>query len=252
MFKKALFATAGVLLCGQVAHAADAVPAVSDWTGVYIGVNGGYGGGTFDYPMNIKVDYPVVTADAELDYDFGADLTASGFFGGLQAGYNWQMDSVVLGIEGDISLSNVKGEIELYSDTADASVSAKSEVDWFGTARVRAGYTATSDLLVYLTGGFAWGSVTSSYDGDLGSFGQISDSSTNSHMGWTIGGGFEYAVTEHVSLKTEYLYVDLGKQQALNQDLAKLVGSPEGLTANLKINQDIAIQTIKAGINYRF
>ncbi len=258
MFKKALFATSAVLICSQAAYAADTAPAVSDWTGVYVGINGGYGGGTFDYPMNIKVDVPNVSDTPLLNYDFGADISASGFFGGIQAGYNWQMDSIVLGIEGDISVSNVKGELELYSDTADASVSGKSEVDWFGTARLRAGYTATSDLLVYLTGGLAWGSVTSSYDfsnqGDLGplGIGGVDDSTTNSHMGWTLGGGFEYAVTEHVSLKTEYLYVDLGDHDVMNRDLARLVGSPEGIRANLKINQDIAFQTIKAGINYRF
>jgi outer membrane immunogenic protein len=256
MLKKSLLATVGVLLCSSVAHAADIAPAASDWTGVYVGINGGYGGGTFDYPANFKVSAPPpVTRAADsyiLDYDFGANLTASGFFGGVQVGYNWQKDNFVLGVEGDISLSNMKGELELYSDTADASVSGKSEVDWFGTARLRAGYTPTADLLVYLTGGLAWGSVTSSYHADLGSFGTYSDDNTNSHMGWTIGGGFEYAITEHVSLKTEYLYIDLGSQEVMDQDIAELAGSPGGIQADLKINQDIAIQTIKAGINYRF
>ena len=212
MFKKVLAATAGIMLCAGTAHAADVAPAVPDWTGFYVGINGGYGGGTFDFPMNIDADI----GDYTLDYDFGADLTASGFFGGLQAGYNWQMDQMVLGVEGDLSVSNVQGKLELYSDTANASISGNAEVDWFGTARLRAGYAATSNLLIYATGGLAWGSVTSGYDADLGSLGNFNDSTTNSHMGWTLGGGVEYAVTDHISFKTEYLYVDLGKQKVMN------------------------------------
>lgn len=252
MFKKAIIASAGVLLGAQAAHAADIAPAPSDWTGFYLGVNGGYGGGTFDFPMNIKTNFPVVN-DQNLDYNFGADITASGFFGGGQIGYNYQIDNFVLGAEADIVGSNIKGKLDIYSKTADSNVSGEAQVDWFATGRLRAGYAATSNLLIYATGGIAWGSVNSGYDLDLGSIGRIKDDTNTSHVGWTLGGGFEYAVTEHISLKTEYLYVDLGEENLLNQNFADLIGNaPPGTEANLKIKQDIAIQTIKAGINYRF
>ena len=248
MINRILAATASFLLCTGGAQAADVAPAVSDWTGFYVGVNGGYGGGTFDFPMNVNANI----GDYALDYDFGAEITASGFFGGLQAGYNWQMDRMVLGIEGDVSVSNVEGKLELSSDTANASISGNAEVDWFGTARLRAGYAATSSLLVYATGGLAWGSVTSGYHADLGSLGNFNDSTTNSQMGWALGGGVEYAITDQLSFKTEYLYVDLGSQKAMNEDLAAAVGASDQGSAVLTIHQDIAIQTVKAGINYRF
>jgi outer membrane immunogenic protein len=256
MIKKALFASFAVAFGATAANAADIVDTpVSDWSGFYVGVHGGYGGGTFDYPMNVTTDLgdgaPPFLSD--LDYDFGADLTASGFFGGLQAGWNWQMDSIVLGVEGDIALSDITGELEIYSDTADASIGGGSTVEWFGTARLRGGFLATSDLLVYATGGLAWGSVNSGYDLDLGGLGSLSDDTTESHMGWTIGGGFEYAVTESISLKTEYLYVDLGDAELLDLDLVDALGGPpDAGTANLSIDQDISFHTVKAGLNFRF
>jgi outer membrane immunogenic protein len=259
MIKKALFASFAVAFGATAANAADIVDTpVSDWSGFYVGVHGGYGGGTFDYPMNVTTD---LNSDSDLDespldnldYDFGADLTASGFFGGLQAGWNWQIDSIVLGVEGDIALSDITGEIEIYSDTANSTISGGSTVEWFGTARLRGGFLATSDLLIYATGGLAWGSVNSGYNLDLGGLGGIDDDTTESHMGWTVGGGFEYAVTESISLKTEYLYVDLGDAELLDLDLVTALGyEPIYGTANLSIDQDISFHTVKAGVNFRF
>lgn len=175
-----------------------------------------------------------------------------GFFGGLQAGWNWQVDRVVLGIEGDISVADINGEMELYSKTATASVSGGSKVDWFGTARLRGGFLATPELLVYATGGLAWGSVKASYDLDLGSFGQLDGDTSESHMGWSLGGGLEYAVTRNIFVKTEYLYVDLGKAELLNEDLAGIVNTQARGSVDLKIEQDISFHTVRAGVNYRF
>jgi outer membrane immunogenic protein len=258
MLKKVLFASAAVLVTAQVAHAADVAVETRDWSGFYLGVNGGYGGGTFDYPMSIKAsDLPPPPASVEVasepdtfKYNFGAENNASGFFGGAQIGYNYQVDSFVLGIEGDISATNIESKLKLYSNTVNADVSGHSEVDWFATARLRGGYAATSNLLLYVTGGAAWGAVTSGFDADLGGFGNLSEDNSTSHMGWTLGGGFEYAVTEHISLKTEYLYVDLGQQNLRNIDLAAL--ADVDASAKLSIDQSIAFSTVKAGINYRF
>lgn len=257
MLRRILLASAAVALSATVSNAADVADApVTDWTGFYVGIHGGYGGGTFDYPMNVTTDLTGSFNGSpidDLDYDFGADLTAGGFFGGLQAGWNWQMDSIVLGVEGDIALSDITGELEIYSDTANASISGGSTVEWFGTARLRGGFLATPELLVYATGGLAWGSVNSGYDLDLGQIGSLDDDTTESHMGWTIGGGFEYSVTENISLKTEYLYVDLGDAELLDLDLVDAFGgtAADG-TASLSIDQDISFHTVKAGVNFRF
>lgn len=241
-----------VMLSAGLAQAADiANPTASDWNGFYVGIQGGYGGGTFDFPMNLKTDFSPADTN-NLDYDFGANLTSSGFFGGLQAGWNWQVERFVLGIEGDISVADIAGEMELYSDTANASVKGGSQVDWFATARLRGGFLATPDLLLYATGGFAWGSVNASYDLDLGSLGQLDDGTTESHMGWSLGGGLEYAVTPNISVKTEYLYVDLGKAELLNEDLSGIINSQARGSVDLKIEQDISFHSVRAGINYRF
>ncbi len=257
MIKKVLFASAAILATAQVAQAADVAVETRDWTGFYLGVNGGYGGGTNDYPMSIKAsgitppaDVSVASEPDTFKYNFGVENNSSGFFGGAQIGYNYQVDNFVVGIEGDISASNIESKLNLYSDTANAEVSGNSEVDWFATARLRGGYAATSNLLLYVTGGAAWGSVTSGFDADLGSFGSLSENNSTSHMGWTLGGGFEYAVTEHISLKTEYLYVDLGKQDLRNIDLAAL--ADVDASAKLSIDQNVSFSTVKAGINYRF
>jgi len=258
MFKRIMLASALTAIGTTMSNAADVVDApVSDWSGFYVGINGGYGGGTFDYPMNVYTD---LNSDSDqdggplddLDYDFGADLTAGGFFGGVQAGWNWQVDSLVLGVEGDISLSDIAGDLEIYSLTAGASIGGGSTVEWFGTARLRGGFLATPELLIYGTGGLAWGSVNSGYNLDLGPI-TLEDDTSESHMGWTVGGGFEYAVTESISLKTEYLYVDLGDAELLDLDLVTALGyQPIYGTANLSINQDITFHTVKAGLNFRF
>ena len=255
MLKKSLLAGAAMLFGAGAANAADIVDVapVTDWTGFYVGVHGGFGGGTFDYPMNLttgEFDGGEETFE-NLDYDFGADITSSGFFGGVQAGWNWQMDSIVLGVEGDIALSDITGELEIYSDTADASIRGGSTVDWFGTARLRAGFLVTPELLLYGTGGLAWGSVTAEYDIDLEPFASLSDDTSESQMGWTIGAGFEYQVTDNISLKTEYLYVDLGEAELLDIDVIDELGGPPGYS-DLTIDQDITFHTVKAGLNFRF
>ena len=224
MKKTFLLAGAAILFAAGAAQAADIVDApVSDWSGFYAGINAGYGGGTFDYPANLSIPE---FRETGLDYDFGADITASGFFGGLQAGWNYQIDNIVLGVEGDINLSNIESELELYSDTASASLSGGSEVDWYGTARLRAGFLATPDLLLYATGGLAWGSVTAQYDLDLNQFNQLvgefiptSDDTSESHMGWTVGGGLEYRLTENIGLFTDARYMFSGVSRLPNNNL---------------------------------
>ncbi|MCH4538747.1 outer membrane protein [Ochrobactrum sp. A-1] len=135
------------------------------------------------------------------------DVTSSGFVGGVQAGYNWQFDNgFVLGAEADFQGSNLKGEVKFNADGL-GEIKAGTKVEWFGTVRARLGYTATERLLVYGTGGLAYGKVKSYVD-----LGEIGISSSKTRAGWTIGGGAEYAITNNWTLKSEYLYTDLGKK----------------------------------------
>ena len=150
----------------------------SGWSGLYVGLNGGYmwgkakwsgGAGTFD-------------------------VSPDGFIGGGTLGYNFQAGAWVFGLEGDIDYVNAK-------DSAIAAICAGCSVEntWLATLRGRVGY-AFGQWLPYLTAGGAWGNAKVQTAG-----GSVSDTKG----GWTAGGGVEYGFGQW-SAKLEYLYVDLG------------------------------------------
>ncbi|MGH6760183.1 MAG: outer membrane protein [Phyllobacterium sp.] len=246
---------AAMLLSPTVAYAADAVvyepapiasPATFSWTGFYLGANAGYGGGEFDHPFSIRPVDPSIT-----DRISGSlDVDASGFLGGVQAGYNWQFENkFVVGLEADIQASGIEGDLGLsVSVPGGGSLSGKAgtEVEWFGTVRARIGYTPVERLLVYATGGLAYGKVESFVKGSVAGLGSFDESVSETRTGWTAGAGIEYAVADNWTLKTEYLYTDLGKMTAFNDYLdptASVLG---------KIESDVSFHTVRVGLNYKF
>ncbi|QRM31483.1 outer membrane protein [Microvirga sp. VF16] len=174
-----------------------AVP-VFTWTGFYVGVNAGYGWNTND---------SITIGGVRFDID-----DEGGFVGGAQAGYNYQIGSFVVGLEGDIQYADFGGDDDLI--LADGTVVGFDRSDWFGTVRARAG-VAFDRALIYATGGFAF-----------------ADDAT----GWTVGGGLEYAFTNNLSAKVEGLYVNL------DQDDNSILG----------FDDDAEFGVIRAGLNYRF
>ncbi len=244
--KSLLLATTVVVFAASGAMAADAIvaepaPVAVDtfsWTGGYIGINAGYAGGKFKHPFS--------SYDEIFDETVGSgsvDFTASGFVGGIQAGYNWQFDNgFVLGAEADFQGSTVKGDVSVRIDDL-LSGKAETKVEWFGTLRARLGYTATERLLVYGTGGLAYGKVKSSYSLGIGEDG-IGESASKTKAGWTIGAGAEYAIDNNWTLKSEYLYTDLGKRTLINYTDEDLY------TYNLKSN--VKFHTVRVGLNYKF
>lgn len=194
------------------------------WEGGYIGLNGGYAGGKAKHPFSLDEGQSVFRGSL--------DVTSSGFAGGVQAGYNWQLDNdIVLGIETDLQGTSLKGSIDLAG-----LGEMGTKVQWFGSIRGRIGFTPTERLLVYATGGFAYGKVKTYVD--LADFG--SDSISKTKSGWTIGAGTEYAIDNNWTLKSEYLYTDLGKMN--------LFDGSGGLSGSAKVN----FHTVRAGINYKF
>ena len=176
-----------------------AVP-VFTWTGFYVGVNAGYGWNAND---------SIVVNGLRFDLD-----DEGGFVGGAQAGYNYQIGSFVVGLEGDIQYADFGGDDRFDFDGDGILDDDFNTSDWFGTVRARAG-VAFDRALIYATGGFAF-----------------ADNAT----GWTVGGGLEYAFTNNLSAKIEGLYVNLDQDD--NNFFA--------------IDNDAEFGVVRAGLNFRF
>ena len=213
-------------VASAAAHAADMELASStyDWSGAYLGVNAG--GALDDVHMRRETKYtgdsPLPSSTQDLVDRAHDSLTAddTGFTGGINAGYNWQYDQVVFGLEADLNALSLKGGMkrnitglfdEIYTDP-DLKVVDKVhyEVDAFGTLRGRLGF-AIDNVMLYGTGGLAYGhtQAKSEVDADYSSSSvnwRTSESDWN--LGWTVGGGIEYGI-DRWSLGVEYLYVDL-------------------------------------------
>src|ERR1019366_3983209 len=139
-----------------------------------------------------------VTALATLPLTVRADV--NGFIGGGQLGYNWQRGTWLYGLEGDIQFSNERGSGNVCTvagcPTGSAVFTRDYKLDWFGTARGRVGYLPAERLLLYVTGGLAYGNFSgSSVNGpsvtlpplDIGTWSFL-------RAGWTVGAGAEAAL----------------------------------------------------------
>lgn len=209
------------------------------WTGGYIGANIGYGWGDFEQAFDAEV---IILGPLSEGFDADGD----GIVGGAQAGFNWQMGQFVFGVEVDVQAADIDGSTSrsftVGPATLDTNVS--TGIDWFGTARGRIGFVPTERLMVYGTGGFAFGETKSSASYDAGLLGSDSASSKDTRTGWAAGAGAEYAFADNWTLKAEYLYVDLGEETFLNFE------EPGLFEADL--TSDVTLQTVRLGINYKF
>lgn len=147
---------------------------VASWAGPYAGVNLGYG-------FSGRVKEP------------GNSISTDGFLGGAFVGYNYQMDNLVLGAEGDIGYNGIKGD--------NAGTKAKAGLE--GSLRARLGYAISPDILLYGTAGGAAQSLKVTEGG-------LSD--RNTMLGWTAGAGSDIKFTDNVFGRVEYRYTDYGKE----------------------------------------
>ncbi|PZO77152.1 MAG: porin family protein [Mesorhizobium amorphae] len=148
---------------------------VASWAGPYVGLQLGYGFG-----------------DAQSDAT-GAQTDADGVIGGAFAGYNWESNNVVYGVEGDIGYGDRKGD--------DQGLSAESRLE--GSLRARLGYAVTPDLLVYGTAGGAAQNLKVTEAGSGEDKGLV---------GYTVGAGTDIKFTQNVFGRVEYRYTDYGKE----------------------------------------
>jgi outer membrane immunogenic protein len=242
------------------------VPPPFTWTGFYVGVNAGGLWPSGSRSATI-FDPHAATDGGFLNAAFPGGLGSQsvGFLGGGQAGYNWQTGAFVLGVETDFdgatnskSFNNVgtpflgAGVPALLSGDF-LSVNGKASLSWLGTTRARVGFVATPDnrLMIYATGGVAYGGGSSNFsvfDSTTGSFFTGSPSSTR--VGWVIGGGVEYAITNNITIKGEYLYADLGSSNFTTVGNAAAAVNFPGVFASAKFDYNASI--FRAGVNYKF
>jgi len=193
MVRNFLLSTAALIALSGLAVAADlpstrapAAPPpipVFSWTGLYVGGQVGYAFGQDHYSV---VGFPI-----------SGSASGSGVLGGAHIGYNFEpsLGGLVLGLEGDVNGSSYRGSSTLFGITG----TGKSPID--GSIRGRAGF-AVDRALFYATGGAAFASFN--YSNSNG------DSSSNTRVGYTVGGGIEYALTNDWSVRAEYRYSDFG------------------------------------------
>jgi outer membrane immunogenic protein len=187
---------------GAPARSADIVaePAMTDWSGFYIGGHVGYGWANMSGCYDCEDDSSVLEAE---------DLDLEGIVAGLHAGYNWQMDNLVFGIEGDVSFVDM--------DDSDGSPEAvpsevqSAEVDLLASIRARLGI-ALDDVLLYATGGIAF--ADAEWEANE-VFIPDKDSVNFDDIGGVVGGGIEYAMTESFRLRAEGLYYFFDDEESI-------------------------------------
>jgi outer membrane immunogenic protein len=200
-------------------------PPVVSWTGCYIGVEAGGNWGRTSSEALGTTKVP------------GHDL--SGSLAGGTVGCNYQFGQVVVGVEGDDSWANKSGSANLAAPTFNPAFSTNEQEHWIATVRGRVGWAAPDGLLLYVTGGGAWASLNVQ---ELDGAGVVRQSDTHTMNGATVGGGIEFALSQHLSAKAEFLYVQF-------QNKAFLGAPGTGTTLeSRRLTDDI----LRAGVNWRF
>lgn len=233
------------------------------WNGFYIGGNAGIGFGNRNGSNSTTLPANSITGSLGTDgaLTLPGQGSRSGFVGGGQIGYNFQAlgSRWVYGVEADIqyvdlgssSRSFAPGSYTFVSRTGLSNglafapppatvLSASDSVDYFGTVRGRLGYSV-DNLLLYGTGGFAYGGGD---DNNVGDRDRV-------RYGYAVGGGVEYAFSRSLSMKIEGLYVDLGRRNS-GTVLGVFDGGSNTVTLTSARSRDLEFSVVRAGFNYRF
>lgn len=248
--KHTLLAAAVAIAAVSSAHAADLAPQhryyakapayaspVYNWTGLYIGLNAGYGTAQNDHTDNAGHWWTLGRAPGATQ-----GINPDGGVYGGQIGYNWQSDRWVFGLEGQFngaSLNRTEASIFWPQD------SLRSKIDSYGTITGRVGYAfgPTGNWLTYIKGGYAGANLeTNNFD--------IHGNALN-HSAWrsgyVVGAGLEVGLDKNWTVGVEYTYMDLGSQSFSGTDVGGAqAGRPENFSDSLTIS------TVTARVNYKF
>ena len=245
------------------------------WTGFYVGANGGYGWNSANvyYPPND----PASTLGVRSAQTPSTSYHVNGPLGGGQIGFNYQMTNWMVGVEADYQWSDFKGtgtalfRLRTNNTTAGAPATASmvvnESVDSFGTVRARVGLVPATPLLLYGTGGLAYGQIKENISGTVpasasvaqGGYSYVCSAGTTcfagaaSRMpfGWTLGFGGEYLITNNIAFRAEYLYVSLPAPNAIvsAQNTTAAAPVPSSFAASIGSQ---GFNIVRAGLNYKF
>lgn len=258
-------------LAAKVPAAVPLVPIIG-WTGWYVGVNAGWANST-DELNTVATPTPdsVLGVPAGTSEILAALSTGTipvghrnGFIGGGQIGYNWQLGAFVTGLETDIQgLSGLSSTGSITTTgvgpggiTTISTETATLNTKFLGTVRGRLGFLATPTLLLYGTGGLAYGDVSASVSllqlASNGASGAGAGAFSETRTGWTAGAGLEWMFAQNWSAKVEYLHYDLGTGSFVWQ--AASGNFPTGATV-YQTNLSSARfdgNVVRAGVNLHF
>jgi outer membrane immunogenic protein len=273
--KRILLASVAALGLAGTASAADLavrapvpVPLFS-WTGCYLGINGGWIGGRDEYTTSRRVfpgfipEFVTPAENALLTHSYSSD-ESSGTFGG-QFGCQYQAGWLVIGGEWDANWSGLKEDnyflhpaifgisppVGFFPERAELT---HKQLDWFTTARVRVGAAWWDRVLLYATGGVAMGALDSytqvthdPFSPFVNGIPQFFGAYRENKIGWTVGGGFEWAFAANWTAKAEFLYLDFGSFDYISPNVNF------GITGRTYLTSiDAKEYVARVGINYLF
>jgi outer membrane immunogenic protein len=290
-------AAVSTLALTQIANAADMpvkapvapAPALYSWTGFYAGINGGYGWSNSKTTLAglDPASAEFINGDLTVGFSpgqFATSFNQHGWLGGGQLGYNWQFSRTwVAGLETDFQYAHVSGHASrvaylvptVFDTRFPFTTNTERTLQWFGTLRGRIGYLATPDLLIYATGGLAYGKTeatasilntppagsSNSVNRNVGGFifrcaatapaAAVCYAGTGSHtsIGWSAGAGLEYHVWGNLTAKLEYMHIDLGGQTITLPSPSP--PSTPGVAMAYSFDRQ-GVDIVRAGLNYKF
>ena len=243
---------------------------VYNWTGFYVGGNAGYSWGRSRSDVsyfNTVTGAAIVPPAGSVT---GGSFDMDGAIAGGQIGYNWQVNNAwVWGLEADAQWSDERGSTAfrcaatpviggtcipgitfLPPGVTGTNLALDQSLEWFGTVRGRVGWLPSPEVLLYATGGLAYGEIktTATLSGVTPAAVAVAalGSSSQTRVGWTVGAGVEGAIGGNWTAKLEYLYMDLG-----STSFGPLTLAPASqIGAN--VNSDFTDHILRVGLNYRF
>lgn len=233
----------GALAADMPVKALPVPAAAPSWTGFYLG--GEVGGGWEQEQVTIVTNNPGAA------FPPGTVLNPvddSGVLGGIYGGFNYQINQVVLGIDGDYTWADLHGTAMDVSPVNGDIANESSTVRWIATLTGRLGYAVNNNWLLFAKGGGAWArfdasSITTTPGGAF--VGMTSSADTRS--GWTVGAGVEWGFLAHWSAKLEYDYVKFRTATFSITDV-----TAAGVVSTPLRSATTSLNMLKGGIAYRF